>query len=353
MDITFGNRKLRLNVFNSLNSPISNDCYHIDTIDECIQTHTPSMNLDRTLENMHYLDSEKELFDGMPFHKKEEEFQMIEEDFLLSMEETPLQSQQEKIPEENGFYRRFIKDFSSILKPLCNLLLKEARFDVNESCLEAFNMLKKKLIKAPILQAPNSSKPFEIIALKHLLTKKETKPRLLRWILLLQEFNLEIQDKKGSENMVADHLSRIIPPSFNASDVIKERFSDESLFEVSKLPWYANIVNYLVVKKLLDYWLKQQRQYIFSQLKYYFWEDPDLYKVCADQVVRRCVPDHEHTDILAHCHSYACGGHFGAAKTRHKVLQSSFFWPTIFKDAQSVVKACTGYQQVGGISERD
>ncbi|GJT12826.1 putative nucleotidyltransferase, ribonuclease H [Tanacetum coccineum] len=141
-------------------------------------------------------------------------------------------------------------------------------------------------------------------ALKHLLTTKETKPRFLRWILLLQEFNLEIQDKKGSENVVADHLSRIIPPPFNPSDVIKESFPDESLFEVSKLLW-------------------------------------------------RCVPDHEHTDILAHCHSYACGGHFGATKTGHKVLQSGFFWPTIFKDAQSFVKACTRCQQVGGISRRD
>nr|GEU34698.1 zinc finger, CCHC-type [Tanacetum cinerariifolium] len=74
-----GGVKLRLNVFNSLNSPILNDCYHIDTIDECIQTHTPSMNLDRTLENLHYVDSEKELFDGMTLHEKEDEFQMIEE----------------------------------------------------------------------------------------------------------------------------------------------------------------------------------------------------------------------------------------------------------------------------------
>nr|GEW95095.1 hypothetical protein [Tanacetum cinerariifolium] len=94
MDIAFGNRKLRLNVFNSFNSPISNDCYHIDTIDECIQTHTSSMNLDHTLDKLHYVDNEKELFDGMTFHEKEEEFQMTEEEFLLSLEETPLQSQQ-------------------------------------------------------------------------------------------------------------------------------------------------------------------------------------------------------------------------------------------------------------------
>lgn len=75
--------------------------------------------------------------------------------------------------------------------------------------------------------------------------------------------------------------------------------------------------------------------------------------MCADQVVRRCIPDDEHMDILSHCHSYACGGHFGATKTWHKVLQSGFFWPTIFKDADSFVKACTRCQQVGGISRRD
>nr|GEU89810.1 hypothetical protein [Tanacetum cinerariifolium] len=109
MDITFGNKKIRLNVFNSLNSPISNDCYHIDTINECIQTHTPSKNLDRTLENLHYVDSEKELFDGMMFHEKEEEFQMIEEEFLLSLEEMPLQSQQVQQPTLNEV-QEYVKD---------------------------------------------------------------------------------------------------------------------------------------------------------------------------------------------------------------------------------------------------
>nr|GEX28815.1 hypothetical protein [Tanacetum cinerariifolium] len=107
MDIAFGNRKLRLNVFNSFNYPILKDCYHIDTINECIQTHTLRMNLDRTLENLHYVDSENELFDGMTFHEKEEEFQMIEKEFLLSFEEMPLKSQQVQQPTLNEVQEYF------------------------------------------------------------------------------------------------------------------------------------------------------------------------------------------------------------------------------------------------------
>ena len=50
-----------------------------------------------------------------------------------------------------GFYRRFIKDFSKIAKPLCKLLAKEAIFEFDDACLEAFDILKKPLISAPIL----------------------------------------------------------------------------------------------------------------------------------------------------------------------------------------------------------
>jgi RNase H-like domain found in reverse transcriptase len=169
-----------------------------------------------------------------------------------------------------GFYRKFIKDFSKIAKPLTNLLLKDAPFDFIRDYLDAFNRLKEALISAPILQPPNWREPFEImcdasdyaigavlgqridkkpfviyyaskvldeaqvnytttekellavvfainkfrpylvgskvivytdhVAVRYLLTKKDAKPRLIRWILLLQEFDLEIRDKKGRQH---------------------------------------------------------------------------------------------------------------------------------------------------------
>ncbi|XP_071924771.1 uncharacterized protein [Coffea arabica] len=75
-------------------------------------------------------------------------------------------------------------------------------------------------------------------ALKYLLNKKEAKPRLIRWILLLQEFDLEIKDKRGAENMVADHLSRLINSEGPAP--LKDNFPDEHHFVVQKTtPWYG------------------------------------------------------------------------------------------------------------------
>jgi len=86
--------------------------------------------------------------------------------------------------------------------------------------------------------------------LRYLLKKKESKPRLIRWILLLQEFDLEIKDKKGSENHMADHLSRLRTKDIQ-TETIRETFPDEQLYVLhsSTKPWHADLVNYLVTKE--------------------------------------------------------------------------------------------------------
>ncbi|KAM2846500.1 hypothetical protein COP1_000026 [Malus domestica] len=189
-------------------------------------------------------------------------------------------------------------------------------------------------------------------ALKYLLTKKEAKPRLIRWMLLLQEFDIEIRDKKGSENVVADHLSRLV----HEEDVvpIPETFPDEQLMSIEvSVPWYADLVNYLASKVIPSELNKNQRDKLKYDARNYVWDDPYLWKYCSNQIIRRCVHDSEVQSILNFCHTYACGGHFGTERTAHKVLECGFYWPTIFKDARTFCIACDRCQRTGNIGPKD
>ncbi|XP_042038334.1 uncharacterized protein LOC121784238 [Salvia splendens] len=247
-----------------------------------------------------------------------------------------------------GFYRRFIKDF-------------------DEACQGAYQVLKERLVLAPIIRASDWNYPFEVFVftdhatLKYLLTKKESKPRLIRWVLLLQEFDWEDKDKKGTENKVADHLSRIfqgeteeaIPDAFpeehlyytggTSSLICWDKVmvatgagvSDKGKYSLNVEPWFADLANYLVTGELPSTpdISRAQRMKIRSEAKYYFWDDSYLWRMGSDQVIRRCIPEWEHRDVLDHCHALACGGHFGPRKTARKVLDSGFYWPTLNKDA--------------------
>ena len=240
-----------------------------------------------------------------------------------------------------GFYRRFIKDFSKIARPLCRLLEKDTRFNFDESCKTAFEEIKIKLVQAPIMAAPEWDQGFEIMcdasdfamgaalgqrkekifriiyyasrtfneaqenysttekemlaivfacekfrqyilgshvvihtdhaAIKYLMSKKEAKPRLIRWVLLLQEFDLEIKDKKGCDNVIVDHLSRVERSTEEEEKVIlTENFPDEQLFKVSyQLPWYADIVNYLACGVVPSEFTSQQKRKLRTDSRYY------------------------------------------------------------------------------------
>ncbi|GJU05339.1 reverse transcriptase domain-containing protein [Tanacetum coccineum] len=238
------------------------------------------------------------------------------------------------------------------LPPMTHLLEKETPFVFSKDCIDAFQTLKKKLTEAPILVVPDWNLPFELMcdasdfaigavlgqrrskhfqpihyasktmteaqihytttekemlavvyafekfrpylvlsksivytdhsALKYLMNKQDAKPRLLRWVLLLQEFDITIRDKKGSENLAADHLSRL--------------------------------------------------------------ENPHKDK---------CVHGQEANDILKACHEGPTGGHHSANLTARKVFDAGFFWPTIYRDAHTMIKSCDTCQRQGKISQRD
>ncbi|GJW54880.1 reverse transcriptase domain-containing protein [Tanacetum coccineum] len=147
-------------------------------------------------------------------------------------------------------------------------------------------------------------------ALKYLFNKQDAKPRLLRWVLLLQEFDIIIRDKKGAENLAADHLSRLENPhqSVLENKEINETFPLETLNMVSfrgddSTPWFADFANYHAGNFVIKGMSSQQKNKFFKDVKHYFWDDPYLFKICADQVIRRCVHGQEAIDILKACHN--------------------------------------------------
>nr|GEX93434.1 hypothetical protein [Tanacetum cinerariifolium] len=232
-----------------------------------------------------------------------------------------------------GFYRRFIRDFSKISRPMTHLLEKNSPFIFSNECIQAIRTLKEKLTEAPILIAPNWDQPCELMcdasdyavgailgqrfekhfrpihyasktmnqvetnyttiekemlavvyafekfrsylimnksivytdhsALKFLFAKKDAKARLLRWILLLQEFDFKVINTRGVENYAADHLSRLENLYENVFDPkeINETFPLESLNKIAhqdpSTPWFADFANYhagkFIIKVLESY----------------------------------------------------------------------------------------------------
>nr|GFA27666.1 reverse transcriptase domain-containing protein [Tanacetum cinerariifolium] len=163
-------------------------------------------------------------------------------------------------------------------------------------------------------------------ALKYLFAKKNAKVRLLRWILLLHEFDFKVIDTRGAENYAADHLSRLENPYenvFNPKE-INEAFPLETLNKVThndpSNPWYADLANYYAGNFIIKGMTLQQKKKFFKDARHYFWDDPYLFRTCADQIIRRCVAGQEAIDILNACHSGPTGGHYGASYTAKKVF---------------------------------
>nr|GFB54737.1 reverse transcriptase domain-containing protein [Tanacetum cinerariifolium] len=195
--------------------------------------------------------------------------------------------------------------------------------------------------------------------LKYLFAKRYAKAHLLRWILLLQEFDFKVIDTHGAKNYAADHLLRLENPYENIFDPkeINEAFPLETLNKVThndpSTLWYADLANYHAGNFIIKGMTSQQKKKFFKDARHYFWDDPYLFRTCADQIIRRCVAGQEAFDILNACHSGPTGGHYGASYTAKKVFDSGFYWPSIYKDAFELVKHCDSCQRQGKVSQRD
>nr|GEU86641.1 reverse transcriptase domain-containing protein [Tanacetum cinerariifolium]GEX27401.1 reverse transcriptase domain-containing protein [Tanacetum cinerariifolium] len=164
------------------------------------------------------------------------------------------------------FYRRFIKDFSKITRPLTKLLEKYTPFEFDDECQKAFESLKEKLSCAPVIISPSCNLSFELIcdpsdfAIGAVLGPKD-----------------EIKDRKGTENVTA----------LSDDSEVDDNFPGETLMEINTKdePWFADFANYLVgdiTPKGMTY---QQKNKFFYDIKHYFWEDSYLFKVCFDDLI--------------------------------------------------------------------
>nr|GEV57106.1 reverse transcriptase domain-containing protein [Tanacetum cinerariifolium] len=262
-----------------------------------------------------------------------------------------------------------------------------------KDCIDAFETLKKKLTEASILVFPDWNLPFELMcdasdfamgavlgqyktkyfqpihyasqtiteAQIHYTTtekemlsvvKQDAKPKLIRWVLFLQEFDIIIRDKKGTENLAADHLSRLENPHKDVFEnkEINENFPLETLGKIysGSTLWFADFENFHVGNFIVKGMSSQQKKKFFKDVKHYFWDNPYLFRICADQIIRRYVHGQEAYDILKACHEGPTGGHHGANFTAKKVFDVGFFWPTIYKDAHDLVKSCDSCQHFMG-----
>eukprot|EP00253_Pinus_taeda_P002627 PITA_02627 len=282
-----------------------------------------------------------------------------------------------------GYYRIFIKDFSKLASLLFGLLGKDVKFIWTETCQEALDTLKRKLVIAPILRGPNWALPFQIhtnalnkvtrLALGHtneklpyaiyfisknlskaelnytvtekellvvvhslnkfkhyiigyqtfvhtdhatityLMNKPNVNAHIIRWLILLQRFDLTIVHKPGKKNVVANFLSRVN-------------------FPAAQFPPHLS---------------SKEKSKIVRKSAPFTWIGGYLFKLGLDEILRRCVRQEEVFYILLTYHDGPCGGHFATKRTAFKILQAGYYWPSLHQYVKRYTSQCDRCQRMG------
>jgi hypothetical protein len=118
-------------------------------------------------------------------------------------------------------------------------------------------------------------------------------------------------------------------------------------------PWFAFIVNYLFTGHMPLHWGRQHKSKFMAMVKYFFWDDPYLFKYCPNQIIMRCIPEHDQANVISFFHDHACGSRISAKKIAAKILQCEFYWPTLFRDSYTYCASCECCQKLGSISRRN
>eukprot|EP00253_Pinus_taeda_P018516 PITA_18516 len=140
----------------------------------------------------------------------------------------------------------------------------------------------------------------------------------------IQEFDITIKDRLGNENLVADFLS--LMPRIEHIVAVDDQFSDEHLFDVAiKMPWYADVANYLAVRKLPKHLTLGERKLIIQCSTCFSWIGGYFFHTGSDMHIHKCIREGEIYDILKACHDGPCGGHFADHRTGHEILQMGYY----------------------------
>ncbi|GJW27321.1 reverse transcriptase domain-containing protein [Tanacetum coccineum] len=192
--------------------------------------------------------------------------------------------------------------------------------------------LKKKLTEASILVIPDWNLPFELMcdasdfAIGSVLGQRRSKH--------FQPIHY------ASKTMTEAQIH------YTTTEKTLVRYASEST------PWFADYANFHAGNFIIKGMTTQQKKKFFKDVKHYFWDDPYLFRICADQIIRRCVHGQEAIDILKACHEGPTVSHHSANLTARKVFDAGFFWPTIYRDAHTMIKSCDRCQKQGKFSQR-
>lgn len=168
--------------------------------------------------------------------------------------------------------------------------------------------------------------------IKYLINKPTRNHWIVKWLLLLQEFDVTFVDKLGKENVVANFWGRLQVQI--GDQPIDDSFPNEHLFAISTFtPWFVDIVNFLVAGVLPSHCTKGQKANLIRKSIFYKWQQECLYRIGLDSILRRCIREDEVLYILRAYHSELGGGHYRGQRTTMKILNVGYYWPSVFKDS--------------------
>ncbi|GJS91864.1 reverse transcriptase domain-containing protein [Tanacetum coccineum] len=327
LNLGVGTERMIFNIDYAIKHSYSNDdtCFSIDVIDEILEEDFDAL-LDEGSKILHSIGGtilEEEIFSEF------DKFIAMAENENYDSESDEEESKFEKITISTDY-----KIKTSLEEPPTDLELKPLLDNLEYVFLEEPSFLL--VIISSQLSTQNKIKLVSILK-----NTKKNLPRKQQTFLVFSHHSVNTRynfwmtksqlskNREGTENVAADHLSRIDNKETSDDSEVDDNFSTETLMEINTRdePWFADFANYL--------------------------GEPYLFKVCSDGMIRQCVYGPETRTILDQCHHGPIGGQYGPNVTAKKVLDSGFYWPTIIKEAHTLVRLCEACQKMGNISKRD